>query len=824
VIREAVAWWLAVEVVGLVALPITLLLFRNLSGRGYAFAKPVGLLMGGYLFWLAMEAHLLPNRPGSIVWAFLPLIIADVFILTRYWEQFLEELQERWAFIAGVEVTFALFFFVGGHIRSYIPEAVGTEKPMDFMLLNTAARSRFYPPDDSWFAGAGVSYYYFGYVIQAMLAKISATPIGSAFNLALASTAGLAAATAFGLAYEAVNLLRRVKVSYALAAAAGAVLLVAVMGNLEGALEFAKANDKLPQSIERRADISALSEAKVSNACLLKNPLNSGCFVKYPNEQSSFWWWWRATRISPKADTITEFPFFSFLLGDLHPHVMSIPFLFTVAALALAFWRSPERLSWRTWRWRPWLFATVAVLAGALGFVNTWDLPTGLFLIGIVVLARNLTGIAGDTASHENNRRVREALQDAASFIAPLALLAIVLYLPFYLDFGSQAGGLDAVSNGATRPSQLILFWAPMLTIGLALPVVLVAGDPASRVTSRLSIVALLLGALLVLWAVVLVTNHGASALGDAITARGLNWLVTLFLAAATGVAGLALWRAVETQPRDDASSAGSQVVVRDDTQDDNPALLVPVLAMTFTALLLILGCEMLFIQDVFKSRVNTVFKLYYQAWLLLGVSGAVGAYWLLSRPKTMLPKAGSAGRDVWWGLALLLVAAALLYPLGGVFSRTEGLAKKPRSLDALYQARLQSPEDVSAVEWLKTHADRGEVIVESTSNDYSPGARISAWSGVPTVLGWGGHEQQWGRNLGEVAQRQKDVDAIYGAPTLADALPLLRKYHVTYVIVGQQETQKYPPASLTKFETLPVANRVGQTTIYRVPPPRESQ
>ena len=300
--------------------------FRNLSGRGYAFAKPVGLLLGGYLFWLAMEAHLLPNRPGSIVWAFMPLLIADGFILLKYWNVFLDELQERWAFILGVEATFFLFFFAGGHIRSYIPEAVGTEKPMDFMLLTTAARSRFYPPDDSWFAGAGVSYYYFGYVIQAMLAKISATQPNIAFNLAIASTAGLAASTAFGLTYELVNLLRRVKLSYALTAAAGAVLLVAVMGNLEGVLEFAKANDKLPQGIERKADIAALGEAKASDACLLKNPVNSGCFVNYPNEKSSFWWWWRATRISPKADTITEFPFFSFLLGDLHPHVMAIPF------------------------------------------------------------------------------------------------------------------------------------------------------------------------------------------------------------------------------------------------------------------------------------------------------------------------------------------------------------------------------------------------------------------------------------------------------------------------------------------------------------------
>jgi uncharacterized membrane protein len=328
-----------------------------------------------------------------------------------------------------------------------------------------------------------------------------------------------------------------------------------------------------------------------------------------------------------------------------------------------------------------------------------------------------------------------------------------------------------------------------------------------------------------VLWMAVLVANHGVSALGDAVSARGLNWLVTLFLAATVGIAGLALWRAVETLPRDEAPAADSQVVIRDETQDDNPALLVPVLAMTFTALLLILGCELLFIQDVFKSRVNTVFKLYYEAWLLLGVSGAVGAYWLLTRPKTALSKLGSVGRDLWWGVALLLVAAALLYPLGGVFSRTEGLAKKQRSLDALHQARMQTPDDVSVAEWLRKRADRGEVIVEATSNDYTPGARISAWSGVPTVLGWGGHERQWGRSPAEVSQRQKDVDAIYGAPAMADALPLLRKYDVTYVIVGQQETQKYPPASLTKFESLQLAYRVGQTTVYRVlPPTRESQ
>src|SRR5438552_2318828 len=119
------------------------MIFRRLNGCGYAFAKPVGLLLGGYLFWLALEVHLLPNRPGSIFWAFLPLIVADALILRAHGSELLAELKERWAFVLAVEVVFTLTFFVGGHIRSYVPEINGTEKPMDFMLLNAASRSRY---------------------------------------------------------------------------------------------------------------------------------------------------------------------------------------------------------------------------------------------------------------------------------------------------------------------------------------------------------------------------------------------------------------------------------------------------------------------------------------------------------------------------------------------------------------------------------------------------------------------------------------------------------------------------------------------------------
>ncbi len=135
-----------------------------------------------------------------------------------------------------------------------------------------------------------------------------------------------------------------------------------------------------------------------------------GRCLAYPNEKSSFWWWWRATRISPDANSITEFPFFSFLLGDLHPHVMAIPFVFTVVGLGLALFRDAEPLTGEFWRRRPLVLLVSALLLGGLGFLNTWDLPTFGFLLALLVVARNLI----------DRKEPLQALKHAGSFLLPL--------------------------------------------------------------------------------------------------------------------------------------------------------------------------------------------------------------------------------------------------------------------------------------------------------------------------------------------------------------------------------------------------------------------
>ena len=780
-LAETFAWWLVLEAVGLIALPIALVLFQRLPGAGIAFAKPLGLLVGGYLFWLALTAHLLPNRPGSVVWVFALLAAVDFLLLRRSWRETLALLESKSGLILAVEVVFTLVFFVGSHIRSYIPEIAATEKPMDFMLLNAVDRSRYYPPEDPWLAGFDVSYYYFGYLIQAMVGNLAAVKTSVAFNLGLTSTAALAATAAFGLGHDMASLMRKVSFRSAVGVGVAAAIFVTLLGNLEGALEFGRANGVLPESAVERVDIANLDEARESDACLI--PV--AC-IKYPNEESSFWWWWRATRISPGTRSITEFPFFSFILGDLHPHVMAIPYLLTSFALALALWRSEAPVSFDTWRGRPLLLLLCAVLVGGLGFLNSWDLPTGGFLIALMAFLRNLAG-----------RDLRVALTDSVGFLAPLGGLAVLLYMPFYLGFSNQAEGLKAVTDGATRPLHGFLYWAPLLAVALPLPIARLWSDAAARTGRRLRLVSLLPLTLLVLWMLLIAANGGSP--GQAISARGWNWFSTLFFASALVACILALWRSAES------------------ADEDERVLTAPLAAMT-VALLLIFGVELFFISDVFGTRINSVFKLYYQSWLLLGVSGGFSAWWLIARwrlatPALRLPKEAVLGAI---GLCL---AAAFLYPIGATLSRTEGLGRDGRTLDGTLFTRAEDVNEYLAIDWLRQRAQPGDRLIEAGGDSYSEGAMVSARSGVPTILGWPGHERQWGRDGVLLAQRREDIASVYSTPSLEEALAILRKYGVTYVFVGSSYRAAFPVAGIDKFETgLPAVFESGDVAIYRVP------
>jgi uncharacterized membrane protein len=140
-------------------------------------------------------------------------------------------------------------------------------------------------------------------------------------------------------------------------------------------------------------------------------------------------------------------------------------------------------------------------------------------------------------------------------------------------------------------------------------------------------------------------------------------------------------------------------------------------------------------------------------------------------------------------------------------------------TLDGLDFARRQNSDEILAVEWLRSNADASSVIVEATGNAYTDSGRISAWTGIPTIIGWDQHEQLWRNGREEVDVRIGDVDSLYQNLSRDEALGMLRRYGASHVYVGRLEREKYGPGVDDIFGWMTIAYEVpGSVTIYKVP------
>jgi uncharacterized membrane protein len=256
------------------------------------------------------------------------------------------------------------------------------------------------------------------------------------------------------------------------------------------------------------------------------------------------------------------------------------------------------------------------------------------------------------------------------------------------------------------------------------------------------------------------------------------------------------------------------------------------VFALTLSALglLLIMGPELLYVDDAFGGaweRMNTVFKLYYQGWLLLAVaSGFALYYWGSLREgvsgwRALLTRVWAAG------FAVLLVGTAY-YPLAAAATKGN-LFHEGITLDGLAYVDQAGSGEYGAIRLIRESAQRDSAVLEAVGGDYTAFGRVSASTGVPTVLGWEGHERQWrgagisvggalakgvrglfgggdsaltvwDRNEPAYDERKQDVATIYQTQDVEQAKDLLAKYRVDYVYVGPRERQKYGQEGLSKF------------------------
>ena len=234
------------------------------------------------------------------------------------------------------------------------------------------------------------------------------------------------------------------------------------------------------------------------------------------------------------------------------------------------------------------------------------------------------------------------------------------------------------------------------------------------------------------------------------------------------------------------------------------------VLLLMALAFFLVMIAELFHIVDSFSGpwrRMNTVFKVYYQAWLFLGVAAVFAVYSLWSGRLSPLTtsrwtsSAPLAVRGLGGVILAVLFVAAFYYTIGAAIERAGvyGDPQEGRTLDGLAYLKPSNPGEYEAISWLRDEAPPGR-IVEAVGDDYTQYGNISASTGLPTVLGWVGHELQWRGSSEPFAGRAEDVAAIYSGQDPREMRRLLEKYEVRYVYLGNREQERYGVSSLNQF------------------------
>jgi YYY domain-containing protein len=721
---DALRWYGVLLVISQSVAPWAFLLFRRLPDRGVTFARPLGLLAVIYPSWLLSSLNLTSYSTAGL-W------ITAVSILIAGWAYliFRGELDRSWLTKLVITEALGVAAFVGYlWLHGYTPEIMVTEKPMDEALLSASSIASQMPPLDPWLSGHTINYYYLGYVIHGAVTRMSHLSSSIGFSFALATTVSMTIVATAGVAFNIVrNWFGR---NSALAASGLSVFFLAIGGNLYAATKF----------------------------------------LQSPRQTIDAAWWpyggpysvgWSSSRVVVDSnfpgnvkETINEFPSFSFILADLHPHVMALPF--TIASLSLALnllrYRSDEDApSIRSVHLWVTLIVTGAFI-GSLYALNSWDLPTYLFiaLVGLFV------GL--------NNWRIKHRLVAAGG----LVLAALLAWLPFTATF---VPFFDR-SSVAIRPGLKdipVLSWI-LTTIGK------VTWDRTS-VSEFLTIFGIPYVACLILL---------GFAISDPEKKVNLRY-PRLAFAVLFGVTLVALLIPMPLLVLCGVPLGVCALIL---TSREPSSPLWVATAFFGLGFLIILTTEFFYIQDVFHNRMNTLFKAYYQVWTLFGIAAsiAVVAVWRDQRRSQFVRPALTV-------LTAAAIALAGIYPILSAKAWTNNFADW-KGLDGAAFVSDWSPGELAAIEWLRENASDDDVVLEQLGCSYSPNAgvprlsRVSTFTGIPTIIGWAGHEGQWRAGqqdlLNILPQREKDVQSMYSDPES----DLLNQYGVNYIYVGKYELE----------------------------------
>ncbi len=789
-----IVWYLLIALIGVIAFPIVFSIGPGLRDRGYGVARVAGLLIVSFGVWVGASYRVIQFSSGTIALGLIGLAIASGFVAWRQRAALRSFLRGSRRLILIEEALFGAAFLWFLFVRFGNPDLwhpyMGGEKPMDFAYLNAVIKSQYFPPYDPWNAGGFITYYYYGFVLVATPIKLLGIMPELAYNFTIPSLFAMTALGAFCAAYNLMTHLTqnaepRTWLKNPMVIGIVGAVFVTFIGNLGETQLLSNEIGKL-SDLDFKSSIPGVETVVKTSVGLSKMVLDGK-----PLDFRPEWWYFTPTREIPapsgEAGPISEFPYFTFLYADLHAHMIALPLTLLILVLGIGWVKRPPQWSWGG----VGSLALGGLVVGALRGTNTADYPTYLLVGGGALLIGTLAN-------------------------EPVSLLSTWVRLVVRLAAFAAIG----VATFRTLITQTSAYSSLELWKGSVTPL-----------WAYLNI------HLLFLFPIVTLIVWEIKCWGWRWWRRMWKWTLgdwrVILTAGALAVIGAG---ALVYGMQPDAPSPDPTVLYdRQSFFVALPIMLVIALlifrprmsgALRFwlfivgLAVALTLAVEVIVVKgDI--SRMNTTFKFYMQVWVLLGISAAVAIGWLADR----LAAWKGAWGTLWHGFMWLLVGASFLYvPLasrGKMLDRfVPDMAPGLDGIDYMTRATYNETGDPNTafdlkwdhdlIVWLQDNVKGSPVIAEAASGAgqvplYHWGSRISINTGLPTIIGWDWHQRQQRSIMpgSLIDNRLLDVLMLYSTPDVNDALQILNRYNVKYVVVGGEERTYYPPQGLTKFDQM---------------------
>ena len=562
---------------------------------------------------------------------------------------------------------------------------------MDYGFMEAMMRSKTLPATDLWYSQGKINYYYGGQYFAVFLTKLSGAKVELTYNLMRTFVAGLAFAMPFSLVHQMVtDRLGRIRTGWKKALPSVTGILAGISVSIAGNMHYVVYGQIIP-------------------------------FIqKLKGEEVSSYWFPDATRyigFNPDVEdkTIHEFPCYSFVLGDLHAHVVDIMFVLLLLGLLYAWMKkvrttelSGESMSRREF-WKKQLLMPQLLAAGALlgmfHWTNYWDFVIYFVVTCGVALFMNIIGQKG---------KIRWVLGVTAAQAVEILTLATVIILPFTLQFdtSNMVQGI-ALAKHHSLLHQLLVLWG--------LPGILT-----------------------------------------------ILFVVSLLIEKLRGAEQKSLYHLL--------------------TSIRLPDLFAVLMGLCAIGLVLI--PELVYVRDIYENgnaRANTMFKLTYQAYIMFGMTMIYAIFRLLVIGKNKILK-------VLAFIGLFLFVWTCGYFGNSVHSwfGTVWKSSQYKGLNATAFLETDFPEDVNGIRWLKENISDAPVVLEANGDSYSEYERVSAMTGLPTIMGWYVHEWLWRGDLADLNAKIEEIKEIYTSTDETRVKELLDEYNVSYIFVGSCERNKY--------------------------------